>query len=170
MIGGPQGLGLLQTCHTVCLLSRKQFHLGAESQRSRQMWGRERHKQQHRDQDEAVLAEDEPSGGRWPSAAPRERRGWGECLPLRSKPVCSPNCSPVIKTPNYSSQDKMDKTHLCFTRSHGDASWDELGVRRGAFPSPGYSRVPACPSLLHTGYNHARSCSLHAWTIECLQV
>lgn len=46
-------------------------------------------------------------GGHWPSAASRGRRGWG-WLPVRSKPVCSPqdNCSPVWKTSSYSSQDK----------------------------------------------------------------
>lgn len=65
--------------------------------------------------------------------------GW---LPVRSKPVCCP----VMKIPNYPSKDKMDKTHLCFTLSHGDDYREELGVWRRAFPSPGLGqRAPAHP-------------------------
>jgi len=33
-----------------------------------------RHKEQHSDRDEAVLAEDEPLGGHWPALLPEESR------------------------------------------------------------------------------------------------
>lgn len=77
-------------------------------------------------------------------------------MPASQKQTCLQpwvNRSPVTRALNYSSQDKMDKTHLQFTRSHGGASWDEPGLWRGAFPTPGTRscwHAPAYPIQVTT--------------------
>lgn len=135
--------------HCLCVL----WEVIPPGSRVTEMRGRGRHReQQHREQGEALLAGHEPSGDRGHLLVPKEGRGmsasWKQ---THSQPHIY--CSPVMKL-QITLPRTIAETRQCFTLGHGDASWDGLGVWRGAFPTP----------------EHPGPCSLQARIIECLQV
>lgn len=107
------------------------------------------------DQNEAVLAEDEPLGGHWLSTT----LSWKPPRLFAASKLTAPQ---LQRTETV----KDNPDTLSASLSHGDASWDELG----AFSTPGYLFVLVCPSPPYTDYSHARSCSLPAQAIKGQQV
>lgn len=131
------GLGLLQPCPGACLHAGKQSHREVRPSQAQS------------------AAQDRDNPG-WRGAT----EGTGHLLPPGEggdgggcQSEANLFAAPKITAPQFGRppvtlpRTKIDKIRPCFTLSHGDASWDEAGERRGASPTPGTGLCPHTQSM-----------------------